>query len=67
MPSLDAKIQVKVSNAVHNRAKVVAAERSVNLTDLVLEGLTKVGDKKLASLIEKDISDRNPPGRPTAR
>ena len=67
MPSLDTKIQVKVSTSVQQRAKVVAASRGMTLTDLVLEALTKVGDDRLAALIKKESSDRNRPGRPTAR
>ena len=67
MPQLDTKIQVRVSEAVQRRAKIVAASRGITVTELVLEALAKVGDDKLTTLIKKEATDRSRPGRPAAR
>ena len=67
MPQLDTKIQVRVTEAVQRRAKIVAASRGITVTELVLEALTKVGDDKLTTLIKKEATDRSRPGRPATR
>jgi len=67
MPQLDTKIQVRVSEAVQRRAKIVAASRGITVTELVLEALAKVGDDKLTTLIKKEATDRSRPGRPATR
>ena len=58
------KLQIDASSAVRERAKAVAYDRGLSLTEFVLMALSKEGDKKLASLIEKDLGDRTKPGRP---
>lgn len=58
------RIQVDMSNDVRRRAKAVAAERDLSLVQLVLIGLSKVGDKKLTALIEKELATKAKPGRP---
>lgn len=58
------RLQLDVSDAVRKRAKVVAAERDLTLVQLVLQGLTKVGDKQLTSLVEKELAEKTKPGRP---
>jgi hypothetical protein len=58
------KLQIDASSAVRERAKAVAYDRGLSLTEFVLTALSKEGDKKLASLIEKDLGDRTKPGRP---
>jgi hypothetical protein len=60
------KLQVDASPAVRVRAKAVAYDRGLSLTEFVLLALAKEGDKKLANLIEKDLGDRTKPGRPTS-
>jgi len=58
------KMQVDVSNKVKARAKAVAADREMTLSQLVLTGLTKVGDEKLAKLVKEEIENKNGRGRP---
>jgi hypothetical protein len=57
-------LRLDVSDAVRKRAKVVAAERDLTLVQLVLQGLTKVGDKQLTTLVEKELAEKTKPGRP---
>lgn len=58
------KMQVDVSNKVKARAKAVAADRETTLSQLVLTGLSKVGDEKLAKLVKEEIENKNGRGRP---
>lgn len=67
MSQLDSKIQIRVSDSVQKRVKIIAASRGITVTDLVLEALKKIGDKELASIIEKEDASRNRPGRPVSR
>lgn len=66
MPSPRVKLQVDASAPVRDRAKVVAYTRGISLNELVLKALAKEGDKELTRLIEKDLTERIPPGRPPA-
>ncbi len=59
------KMQVDVSNKVKARAKAVAADREITLSQLVLTGLSKLGDDKLAKLIKEEIENKTGRGRPT--
>jgi antitoxin component of RelBE/YafQ-DinJ toxin-antitoxin module len=61
------KMQVDVSNKVKARAKAVAADREITLSQLVLTGLSKVGDEKLAKLVKEEIENRNGRGRPASQ
>ena len=67
MSQLDAKIQIRVSDGIAKRVKVVAASRGITVTELVLEALSRIGDEKLTSLIKKDDVSRNRPGRPSSK
>jgi len=58
------KMQIDVSNKVKARAKAVAADREITLAQLVLTGLSKVGDDKLAKLVKDEIENRTGRGRP---
>lgn len=60
------KLQIDASSAVRERAKAVAYDRGLSLTEFVLLALSKENDKKLSALIEKDLGDRTKPGRPPA-
>jgi len=57
-------MQIDVSNKVKARAKAVAADREITLAQLVLTGLSKVGDDKLAKLVKDEIENRTGRGRP---
>lgn len=59
------RVQIDMSHAVRRRAKAVAIERDMTLVQLVLIGLSKVGDKELTALIEKEMVEKAKPGRPT--
>lgn len=58
------QLQIDVPPAVRNRAKAVAYDRGLTLTELVLQALTKMDDKQLKELIEKDLKERTQRGRP---
>lgn len=60
------KLQIDASSDVRERAKAVAYDRGLSLTEFVLLALAKEGDKKLSGLIEKDLNDRTKPGRPSS-
>ena len=57
-------MQVKVSEAVKDRAKAVAKANGKTLSELVLKLLASAGDKELKSLIEQELKERPKPGRP---
>jgi hypothetical protein len=59
------KMQIDISTRAKARAKAVAAEREMTLSELVLTALTKVGDTKLAKLIEEELNNKAGRGRPT--
>lgn len=61
------KLQIDASPAVRERAKAVAYARNLSLTEFVLQALAKEDDKQLTKLIEKDLKDRTPPGRPASK
>lgn len=58
------KMQIDVSNKVKARAKAVAADREMTLAQLVLTGLSKVGDDRLAKLVKDEIENRTGRGQP---
>ncbi len=57
-------MQVKISEAVRERAKALAKERGMNLNDLVLELFANVGDKELKKLVEIEQKEKPRRGRP---
>ena len=61
------KMQIDVSNKVKARAKAVAADREMTLAQLVLTGLSKVGDDKLTRLINDEIENKTGRGRPAKK
>jgi hypothetical protein len=58
-------MQIDISNKAKARAKAVAADRELTLSELVLTGLTKLGDEKLARLIKEELENKAGRGRPT--
>ncbi len=58
------QIRIDASKSLINRAKAVAYGRGQSLTELVLLALSKVGDKELAKLVERDLEKRPSRGRP---
>ena len=57
-------MQIKLSEAVRDRAKVVAKANGNTLSELVLKLLAKAGDKELKTLAEQEMQERPKPGRP---
>jgi hypothetical protein len=58
------KMQIDISTKAKARAKAVAADREITLSELVLTALTKLGDDKLARLIKEDLDRKAGRGRP---
>lgn len=58
------RIQVDMPKVIQRRAKAVAIDRDMPLVQLILLGLTKVGDKKLTELVENYLAEKTKPGRP---
>lgn len=57
-------IFIDALEAIRDRAKAVAYSRGLQLNEFVLQALAKQGDKELAELIKKDLSEKTKPGRP---
>ena len=57
-------MQIRVTDDVRKRAKIVAKENGLTLSELVLDLLAKTGDKELKYLVSKELKERPKPGRP---
>lgn len=57
-------MQIRVTDDVRKRAKVVAKDNGLTLSELVLNLLAKTGDKELKNLVNKELKERPKPGRP---
>ena len=57
-------MQIRVTDDVRKRAKLVAKENGLTLSELVLNLLAKSGDKELKNLVNKELKERPKPGRP---
>lgn len=57
-------MQIRVTDDVRKRAKVVAKENGLTLSELVLDLFAKTGDKELKNLVNKELKERPKPGRP---
>ena len=60
-------MQIDISTKAKARAKAVAAEREMTLSELVLTALTKIGDTKLANLIKEELDNKAGRGRPASK
>jgi uncharacterized protein (DUF1778 family) len=58
------RFQIDASIELRDLAKEVASRRRQTLTEFVLKALAKEGDVKLTKLIEKELAEKQPPGRP---
>lgn len=58
------RFQIDASTEIRDQAKEVASRRRLTLTEFVLQALAKEGDTKLTKLIEKELAEKQPPGRP---
>ncbi|MEO5948905.1 MAG: DUF6364 family protein [Candidatus Saccharimonas sp.] len=57
-------MQIRVTDDVRKRAKVVAKDNGLTLSELVLNLLAKAGDKELKNFVNKELKERPKPGRP---
>ena len=57
-------MQIRITDDVRKRAKVVAKENGLTLSELVLHLFAKTGDKDLKNLVNKELEERPKPGRP---
>ena len=57
-------MQIRVTDDIRERAKVVAKNKGVTLSELLLNLLASTGDKQLKDLIKKELEERPKPGRP---
>jgi antitoxin component of RelBE/YafQ-DinJ toxin-antitoxin module len=57
-------MQIRVTDDVRKRAKLVAKDNGLTLSELVLNLLAKTGDKELKNLVNKELKERPKPGRP---
>lgn len=64
MPRKIVSMQIKTTEAVRDRAKKVAKQNRLTLSELVLRLLSNAGDKELKKLVEKELEERPKPGRP---
>jgi len=64
MPRKIVNMQIRVTEAVRERAKKVAKTHGGTLSELVLKLLANTGDKELKRLIENELKERPKPGRP---
>lgn len=60
-------MQIRVTDDVRKRAKVVAKVNGLTLSELVLKLLANTGDKELKNLVNKELKERTKPGRPWDR
>lgn len=57
-------MQIRISDDLRERAKVVAKKHGLTLSELVLQLLAQTGDKQLKDLANKELKERPKPGRP---
>jgi antitoxin component of RelBE/YafQ-DinJ toxin-antitoxin module len=57
-------MQIRVTDDLRERAKVVAKNKGLTLSELVLQLLAGTGDKQLKELANKELKERPKPGRP---
>ncbi len=57
-------MQIRVTDDVRKRAKVVAKKHGITLSELVLTLLANTGDKELKGLVDRELKERPKPGRP---
>lgn len=57
-------MQIRVTDDVRKRAKLVAKDNGLTLSEFVLNLLAQSGDKELKNLVNKELKERPKPGRP---
>ena len=57
-------MQIRITDDLRKRAKTVAKENGLTLSELVVQLLASAGDKQLKELAKKELKERPRPGRP---
>jgi hypothetical protein len=57
-------MQIRVTDDLRERAKVVAKRNGLTLSEMILQLLGSVDDKQLKDLASKELKERPKPGRP---
>lgn len=57
-------MQIRVTDDLRERAKAVAKQKGLTLSELVVQLLASTGDKQLKELEKKELKERPKPGRP---
>lgn len=57
-------MQIRISDDLRDRAKIVAKKNRLTLSELVVQLLANAGDKQLKELAKKELQERPRPGRP---
>jgi len=57
-------MQIRVTDDLRERAKAVAKQKGLTLSELVVQLLANTGDKQLKELAKKELKERPKPGRP---
>lgn len=57
-------MQIRVTDDLRERAKAVAKNNGITLSDMVIKLLSKAGDGQLKELALRELKERPKPGRP---
>ena len=57
-------MQIRVTDDLRERAKAVAKQKGLTLSELMLQLLASTGDRQLKDLVKKKLKERPKPGRP---
>ena len=57
-------MQIRITDDLRERAKVVAKKNGLTLSEFILQLLASTGDKQLKELAKKELDERPKPGRP---
>ena len=57
-------MQIRVTDDLRERAKAVAKQKGLTLSELMLQLLASTGDKQLKDLVKIELKERPKPGRP---
>ena len=56
-------MQIRVTDDLRERAKAVAKQKGLTLSELMLQLLASTGDKQLKDLVKKELKERPKPGQ----
>jgi hypothetical protein len=57
------KMQIRITDEIRDRARVVAKNKGLTLSELILQLLAGSGDKELKDLVKEELKERPKPGR----